>query len=225
MTDIFHEVEDDLRREKAKRLWARFGPYVLLVAVLIVIGVGGWRGWEYWREQQAAAEGDRFVAALKLASESKHDEAIAALNDIAATGSGGYPVLASFRAAAELAATKKTDDAVKAFDAIAAKADTPPLLKSMARLRAAMLVVDTSDLAGMKSRVGDLAEVGNPWRHSARELLGLTAWQKGDLEAARGYFQSIQDDPETPQSMRSRAQLMQDLIRSKIGAAPAPAKS
>jgi hypothetical protein len=225
MTDIFHEVEDDLRREKAKRLWARFGPYVILAAVLIVVGVGGWRGWEYWREQQAAAEGDRFVAALKLASENKHDEAMTALNDIAATGTGGYPVLAGFRAASELAATKKTDDAVKAFDAIAAKPGTPPLLQQMARLRAALLVVDTSDLAQMKSRIGDLAETGNPWRHSARELLGLTAWRTGDLEAARGYFQSIADDPETPQSMQSRTQLMQDLIRSKIGAPAAPAKS
>jgi hypothetical protein len=200
MTDIFHEVEDDLRREKAKRLWARFGPYVILVAILIVAGVGGWRGWEYWQEQKAAAEGDRFVAALNLASENKHDEAIAALNEIAATGSGGYPVLASFRAASELAATKKTDEAVKAFDAIAAKPGTPPLLQQMARRRAI-------------------------WRHSARELLGLTAWRTGDLEAARGYFQSIADDPETPQSMQSRTQLMQDLIRSKIGAPATPAKS
>jgi hypothetical protein len=225
MTDIFHEVEDDLRREKAKRLWVRFGPYVILVAVLIVVAVGGWRGWEYWREQQAAAEGDRFVAALKLASENQHDEAIAALNDIATTGSGGYPVLASFRAASELAATKKTEEAIKAFDAIAAKPGTPALLQQMARLRAALLVVDTADLAQMKSRIGDLAETGNPWRHSARELLGLTAWRTGDLEAARGYFQSIADDPETPQSMQSRTQLMQDLIRAKIGAPAAPAKS
>lgn len=225
MTDIFHEVEEDLRREKAKRLWAQFGPYVLLVAVLIVVAVGGWRGWEYWREQQAAAEGDRFVSALNLATENKHDEAIKALDEIAATGSGGYPVLASFRAASELAATKKTDEAVKAFDAIAAKSDTPALLKAMARLRAALLVVDTADLATMQSRVGDLAAVGAPWRHSARELLGLTAYRVGDLEAARSQFQAIADDPETPQSMQSRTQLMLDLIRSKIGAAPVPAKS
>jgi hypothetical protein len=225
MTDIFHEVEDDLRREKAKRLWARFGPYVLLAAVLIVVAVGGWRGWEYWREQQAAAEGDRFVAALNLANDNKHDEAIKALDEIAASGNGGYPVLASFRAASELAATKKTDDAVKAFDAIAAKGDTPALLKAMARLRAALLVVDTADLPAMQARVADLAAVGGPWRHSARELLGMTAWRVGDLPAARGYFQAIADDPETPQSMQSRTQLMLDLIRSKIGAAPAAAKS
>ncbi|MBZ9935106.1 tetratricopeptide repeat protein [Mesorhizobium sp. BR1-1-16] len=225
MTDIFHEVEEDLRREQAKRLWRRFGPYVLIVAVLIVVGTAGWRGWLYWREQQAAATGDRFVAALQLAEDGKKDEALKALQDLSQTGTGGYPVLAQFRAAAEMAGTGKTDDAVKAFDTIASNGSTPPLLKAMARLRAAMLLVDTVDLAGMKTRLDDLAATGGPWRNSARELLGLTAWRVGDLEAARGYFTEISDDPTAPQSTKARANLMLELIRSKVGDVKAPAKT
>jgi hypothetical protein len=225
MTDIFHEVEEDLRREKAKKLWNRFGPYVLLAAVLIVIATGGYRGWEYWRERQAAATGDRFAAALQLATDGKHEEALKALDQIAVDGTGGYPILASFRAASELAAEKKNDEAVKAFDAIAGRNDAPPLLKAMARLRAALLLVDTADFATIKSRVEDLAAVGGPWRHSAREILGLSAWRAGDLEAARGYFQAIADDPQTPQAMQSRAQLMLELIKAKIGTPPAKAQS
>ncbi|SHE56413.1 hypothetical protein SAMN02745157_0453 [Kaistia soli DSM 19436] len=225
MTDIFHEVEEDLRREQAKRLWRRFGPYVLVVAVLIVVGTAGWRGWIYWREQQAAATGDRFVAALQLAEDGKKDEALKALQDLSQSGTGGYPVLAQFRAAAELAGAGKTDDAVKAFDAIASSGSTPPLLKAMARLRSAMLLVDTLDLAAMKTRLDDLAATGGPWRNSARELLGLTAWRVGDVEAARGYFTEIFDDPTAPQSTKARANLMLELIRSKVGDAKAPAKT
>ncbi|MCX5493172.1 tetratricopeptide repeat protein [Kaistia dalseonensis] len=222
MTDIFHEVEEDLRREKAKRLWNRFGPYVLAAAVLIVLATAGWRGWEYWREKQAAATGDRFQAAMQLIEDGKHDDAIKALNDLAATGTGGYPVLAQFRAASELAAAGKTDDAVKAFDAIAADGKTPTLLKSLARLRSALLLVDTSDLAAMKARIDDLAATGGPWRNSARELLGLTAWRVGDISAAEGYYKAISDDPTASQAMQSRAQLMLELIRGKTGE-PAPA--
>ncbi len=225
MTDIFHEVEEDLRREQAKRLWRRFGPYVLLVAILIVVATAGWRGWLYWREQQAAATGDRFVAALQLAQDGKREEALKALQDLTASGTGGYPVLARFRAAAELAGAGKSDDAVKAFDAIAADGSTPPLLKSMARLRAAMLLVDTSDLAAMQARIGDLAATGGPWRNSARELLGLTAWRVGDVEAARGYFKDISDDPAAPQSTKARANLMLELIRSKVGEKAPAAKT
>lgn len=225
MTDIFHEVEEDLRKEQAKRLWRRFGPYVILLAVLIVVGTAGWRGWLYWREQQAAATGDRFVAALQLAEEGKRDEALKALEDLSNTGSGGYPMIARFRSAAELAAAGKTDDAVKAFDTLAAEASTPPLFKAMARLRAAMLLVDTADLPAMKARLDDLAATGGPWRNAARELLGLSAWRAGDLEAARGYFNEIAQDPSAVESTKARANLMLELIRSKIGAAPEPAKT
>lgn len=225
MTDIFREVEEDLRREQAKRLWRRFGPYVLLVAILIVVATAGWRGWLYWRERQAAATGDRYVAALQLANDGKHDDALKALGELSATGSGGYPVLARFRAASELAGAKKTDEAVKAFDALAADPATPTLLKAMARLRAALLLVDTVDLAAMKARIDDLAATGGPWRNTAREMLGLTAWRVGDAEAARGYFTEITGDPTASETLKSRAQLMLELIRSKVGEAAAPAKS
>lgn len=225
MTDIFHEVEEDLRREQAKKLWRRFGPYVLIVAVLIVVATAGWRGWLWFREQQAAASGDRFAAALQLADDGKKDEALKALQDISVSGSGGYPILAQFRAAAEMAGSGKADDAVKAFDAIAANGATPPLLKAMARLRAAMLLVDGTDLPAMKTRIDDLAATGGPWRNSARELLGLVAWRTGDVEAARGYFTAISEDPSAPQSTKARANLMLELIRSKVGEKAAPPKT
>ena len=222
MTDIFREVEEDLRKERVSKLWKRFGPYVLLAAVLVVLATAAWRGWIYWRELEAAKTGDRFVAALNLANDGKHDDAMAALADLSANGTGGYPVLAKLRAASELASAGKTDDAVKAFDALAADGSTPPLLKSLARLRAALLLVDSSDLAAMKTRLGDLAATGGPWRNAARELLGLTAWKAGDVEAARGYFTDIVGDPSATESMKSRAQLMLELIKSKAGE-PAPA--
>ena len=64
MSDIFREVDEDIRNERFKRLWDRFGPYVIGVAVLIVVVTAGYRGWQYWQNSQAAATGDRFVAAI-----------------------------------------------------------------------------------------------------------------------------------------------------------------
>src|SRR5262245_18087432 len=88
MTDIFREVDEDLRREQLKKLWDRYGSYVMGLAILIVVAVGGYKGWEWWELRQAQASGDRFVAALKLAEQNKHDDAIAALADLGKTGSG-----------------------------------------------------------------------------------------------------------------------------------------
>jgi len=219
MSDIFREVDEDLRREQVKKLWDRVGPYVIGAAILIVVATAGYRGWEYWRDRQAQATGDRFIAALQLSSEGKHDESIAALEAIVADGSGGYPVLARFRIAAEKAEAGDKAGAVAEFDSIAAE-NAPAEVKTLARLRAALLVVDTASLSDLDARISDLAATGNIWRHAAREILGLAAWRTGDFAAAKKYFDDISVDQETPQDLRERAQLMLALIDAKLGAAP-----
>lgn len=224
MSDIFREVDEDLRHEQYKRLWDRFGTYVILLAILIVVATAGWRLWEYWQLKQAEATGSRFVAALSLAEKGDHQAALDAFRAIEADGSGRYPILARFRAATERAATGDVTGAVADFDAIASSADTPALLQDLAKLRAATLLADTASLADMQGRISSLAETGNPWRHSARELLGLVAWRTGDLEVARDYYEEILEDQERPPELQSRAQFMVALIRGRIGEpAPAPA--
>ena len=225
MSDIFKEVDEDLRHEQLKKLWDRFGPYVIGVAILIVVATAGYRGWVYWQEKQAQATGDRFIAAIDLASQGKHDEAIAALKAIEANGSGEYPVLAGFRVASEMAVTGKTEQAIAEYDAIAARKGLSDALKALARLRAAALLVDTASLADLQKRLDDLASTGNEWRHNARELLGLDAWRVGNYDAARKYFDQINNDQAAPSDLRQRAQVMLSLITARIGEPPKPAKS
>jgi hypothetical protein len=216
MSDIFREVDEDIRREQVKRLWDRFAPYILGLAVLIVVGVAGWRGYEYWQETRAEATGDRFLAALQLSDDGKHEEAIAALQAITADGSGGYPTLARFRIATEKAQAGDVPGAVAEFDTIAA-GNAPTEIKLLARIRAALLLADTATVADLEQRIGDLAGVGNAWRHTAREVLGLAAWRSGDYQASRKYFTEIATDQETPSDLRQRAQLMLTLIAGKLG--------
>jgi len=222
MTDIFREVDEDLRREHLKKLWDRYGSYVIVLAILIVVGTAGWRFFEYWQESRAQATGDRFVAALKLAEQGKHDQAIAALTDLTKTGSGDYPVLASIRIASEKAAAGDTKGAVAEYDAIAGRSGVPPLVRDLARIRAAQLLVDTASVAELNSRIGDLASTGNGWRQSAREILGFTAFRENDLTAARKYFGDIAADRETTSDQHQRAELMLAVIDARQ-APPAPA--
>lgn len=224
MSDIFREVDEDLRHEQYKRLWDRFGTYVIGLAILIVVATAGWRLWEYWQERAASASGDRFMVALEIAAGGKHEDAIKALEAIVADGSGEYPVLARFRAAAEKAAAGDAKAAVSGFDAIVSTPGAPALVRDMARLRAALLLVDTAPVADLEVRIGQLAAVGNPWRHGAREVLGLAAWRTGDLETARKYYEEIAADQEKPADLQSRAQFMLALIQARLGAPPSEAK-
>ena len=125
MSDIFREVDEEVRRERLKQLWERHSNLIVAVALLIVLGVAGWRGYDWWELRKAAESGTRFEAAVKLAEEGKQTEAQAAFSKIAQDGSSGYRILARFREGAELA---KTDAAAaaKVYGSLAADFEPRP---------------------------------------------------------------------------------------------------
>ncbi|HET7806103.1 MAG TPA: tetratricopeptide repeat protein [Pseudolabrys sp.] len=211
MADIFHEVDEEVRREQLKRLWDRYSIYLIALAVLIVAGMAAWRGYEYWVAKKAAAAGAEFEAAIALSEEGKHAEAEAAFAKVAAEAPAGYRVLARMRAAGALAQSKPAD-AVKAYDEISADASLGPIWQDLAAVRAGLLLVDTAPLADMRRRLDPVAEPTRSFRHTARELLALSAWRNHDFAAARKYLDMIAGDAESPIGVRARADVLSALI-------------
>src|SRR5487761_1006494 len=78
VADIFNEVDEEVRREQLKKLWERYGTYLIAVCVLVVIGVGAWRGYQWWQNQQAEKSGAVFEQAVELAEAGKPQQAEAA---------------------------------------------------------------------------------------------------------------------------------------------------
>jgi len=217
MTDIFHEIQEDLRRERLRKLWNRFGVVVIAAVVLVIAGAAAWSGYRYWRQQQAIAASATFQEAVALADAGKYAEAEAAFDAIAKTGPEGYRAIALFRAANAATARDKAAG-LAAFDAIAADARLNGLVRDMARLRAGLIVLDTSDLAAVKQRVGDLASGTSALRNSAREILALGQIKAGDRDGAYATASDITTDAEATPGVRSRAELIR-----RITAPAAPA--
>jgi hypothetical protein len=211
VADIFQEVDEEVRREQLKRIWERYGILIIALAVLVVLGVAGYRGYQYWIDKQAAAASAQFEQAATLSEQGKHAEAQAAFAKIAGEAPAGYRTLARLRAAAELS---KTDPkaAVGAYDAIATDGAVGQGFQDAAALRAGLLLVDTAPLDEMRRRLEALAEPSRPFRHSAREMLALSAWRNGDAAAAKKYIEQVSSDAETPQGVRSRVEVLSALI-------------
>jgi hypothetical protein len=218
-TDQFiREVDEELRRDQLKELWDRFGTLIIAVCVGVVAITAGYNGWVWWQEKQAAEAGDRYLAAQQLIDGEDTAKARQALEAIAGSGPGGYAMLARLRTAALAAQSGDTSTAMANFDAIADDSGADRTIRDLARLRAALIALDTGDLDGAESRVETLAEAGNPWRHAAREIHGTAAYARGDLDAARARFATIQSDVEAPADARSRAGAMLSLIDGRMPA-------
>jgi len=211
LADIFHEVDEEVRREQLKKLWDRYSIYLIAAAVLVVAGIGAWRGYEYWLAKRAAAAGADFETAMALSEVGKHAEAEAAFAKVAAEAPAGYRVLARMRAAGALAQVKP-GDAVKAFDELSADTSLGTTWQDLAAVRSGMLLVDTASLTEMRRRLDPVAEPTRSFRHTARELLALSAWRNHDFVAARRYLDMIATDAETPPGTRARAEVLSSLI-------------
>jgi hypothetical protein len=210
VSDIFQEVVEEVRRERLKQVWERYSGVIVGVALLIILGLGGWRGYQWWEAKKAAEAGAVFESAVALANEGKRAEAEAAFGRIASEASSGYRVLARLRQAAELA-THDREGAVRAYDALANDSSVTSTLRDLANVRAALLLVDAAPLETIRARLEPLTAAGRPFRHTAREVLAFAAFRAGDMTAARPWLQAIVADPETPPGVRARTDMLMAL--------------
>ena len=211
MSELFDEVDEDVRRDQLKKLWDQYSIYIVAAALLIIAAVGGWRGYQYLEAKKAAQAGAAFDKAVELSEANKHSEAEAAFTDLAAKAPSGYRMLARLRAAAEVA-TRDPQAAAKMYDDIAADRSIGAPEQDLARVRAAGLLLDSATYSALLTRLEAAAAPGATFRHTARELLALSAWRVNDATAARKWLDLISEDGETPPSLRSRAEALQALL-------------
>jgi hypothetical protein len=211
VSELFDEVDEEVRRDQLKKLWDQYSIYIVAGALLIIAGVGGWRGYQYLEAKKAAEAGAAFDKAVELSEQNKPAEAEAAFNDLAAKAPWGYRMLARLRAAAEVA-SHDPQAAVKMYDDIAADRSVGAEQQDLAKVRAAGLLLETSSYPNMLARLESSTGPEATFRHTARELLALSAWRASDAAAARKWLDLIANDGETPPSLRSRAEALQALL-------------
>jgi hypothetical protein len=211
VSELFSEVDEDLRREQLKKLWDRYSLVIIAIAILIVAGVGGWRGYSYLEAKKSAEAGAAFDRAVDLAEQNKHAEAEAAFTKLAAEAPSGYRTLARLRAASE-ASSRDPQAAVKLYDDIAADRSIAATEQDLAKIRAGALLLETAPYDALLARLEPASTITGTYRHSARELLALSAWRANNAVATRQWLDMIANDGETPASLRTRAEALQALL-------------
>lgn len=216
MPDIFDEVEEDLRAERARKLAQRWGGVALGVALLALGATGGWQAWQWHQGRQAAAAAETYLA-LHRATE--RDGA-----DLAEAGSGfatlgrdapeGYRILARLRAAALKAETGDLPGALALWNEVAGDQAADAIYRDLATLLSVTHALDSGDPAQLAARLTPLVADGNPWRASAREAQALLAIRRGAPEEARRILEALVTDTAAPPGVRERAQRVAAGLRS-----------
>jgi len=205
VSDVFQEVDEELRRDKAAELWKRYGNYVAGAAIAVVVGTAGYVGWRDYTNKQAIAQSTALFSAVSLTAPADRQSAVPALDAFARNSSGAYAALARLREAGLKAAAGDGEGAIATYRTVAEDRSVSQELRDAARVLAGMQSVDKAAAADLDAQLQPLRGDAVSWRYSALEIAALAALRTGDAAKARELFAKISDDPGAPTAMRGRA--------------------
>ena len=213
MTDLFEEVEEQLRTDRYKQFARKVMPWFIGGAAALLLATLGYWGYDTYRTGQVSKAADQYAAAIEAFTANDREKARQLWTEVSKAQSGAYKSLSLMHLAAYAVEQKKTDEAVKLYDE-AAKVSTDPLVGDAARLKSAFALLDTASLKDMEARLKPLMEEGHPYRVQAREALAFAKLNAGDLAGARGDFVVLSQLLDAPQGAQARAQAAIGLIDS-----------
>ena len=231
-TDSFvQEVDESLRQDRVLQFFKRHGVWIIGALIAIVVAVAAWQGWRAYSMNAAREHSDAYAAAQEQARNGDLDAAKAEFERLADAGPHHFRVMARMEHAAILQAQGDLEAALNEFDAAAEQA-RDPVMREAAQMRAAYIAADTQDFASLQTRLQPLIEGGGRISYLARELLGIEAWEAGNLDVARENLEAVTLAFDAPQSVQQRAQVALAVIgpapettTPAEGAAAAPAPS
>jgi hypothetical protein len=220
VADIFDEVDEDLRAERAQAMFRRYGWLLLAAALMVVGAAAGWRIWRGIEDRADATAAASFLAAMRQASpvsgpatQQGKAAALAGFEKLADSGPEGYRTLARLRAAALKADAGDVSGASALWDAVAGDGGADPALRDLANLLWAQHHVDTGDAATVEARLRALNTPDNPFHSLAAENQALLDLRLGHKDAARAALKQLAQDTAAPDGVRARA----NSLLSRIG--------
>jgi len=212
LSDIFREIEEELRRDNLAQLWKKYGNYIIGLAVLIVLVTAAIVGWRTYQDKQREAQGAQYASALDLARQGKDADAAAAFATLAQKADAGRAVLARFEEAASKVNSGDVPGAIAVYDQLAGDGSVDGAFRDAATLLSARYTLDKGDPQVAIAKLQPLTAPTNAWHGLALELTALAELKSGDKTKAHKDFETLGKDTTAPQAVRQRSAAMAEAL-------------
>ncbi|HEY1961873.1 MAG TPA: tetratricopeptide repeat protein [Rhizomicrobium sp.] len=223
MSDIFREVEEEVRRERLEKIWKQYGDYIVAAAALLILAGAAFRLWTYYEARERARASDSYLAAEQLLASGQSRAAAQSFGRLAKDAPAGYDKLSELQAANALTIDNK-GEALAIYRKLAG--DSDQVISAIARLRAAWLLVDSAPKSDVDAMLAPIAGNETPWHQVAQEILAYADFHTGAVKQAQGEFQRLANDPKAPSGVRGRSRAMATFIAAggdrDVGKVPFP---
>ncbi|HVM99660.1 MAG TPA: tetratricopeptide repeat protein [Caulobacteraceae bacterium] len=213
MVDLFDEVDEELRSDRAVSLIRNAMPWVIGVLALVLAAYLGFWGYTSWQDRNLATAAAAYQKAVDALGDGDQKAALAGFDAVRKTGAPGYATLALMQEGNLKLRDGDSTGAAKLYDQAAARAPNL-IVGDLARLKAAEALLDTAPLPQLQTRLNPLLAADRPYAIYAREALAMAKLMAGKTADARKDFQVIGLNLQATQDMRERSQMAIVLIDS-----------
>lgn len=205
LTEIFREIDEELRLEKLQRVWRRYGAFIIALVIGVVLGTAAYVAWKNYTESQRLERARAFAAAMDQAAQASDPAAAVSAFAALAEGDDAYAALARLHQAAAEQRAGNSAAAAAIYESLIADGALARQFRDLAMILLAMNTLDTADPDQLSARLAPLTAPDNPWRYSAQELTALLALRKGDTSRARDILTALAQDRGAPIGLQQRA--------------------
>ena len=206
MSDVFQEVDEDIRQERYKTIWKRYRYYFISIIMVLIIAVATNAFLRHQNFKKVNERSDKFFNAVSI-SNSNSDEALKLLNEFSKTElkSSQYNVVLSLFIEAAINREKQDfSAALNVYSQIAKMENIDIFYIDYANLCAAETLISLGDIEAAIVMLEMLIKNNSPLLLIAKEYLGYVEISKGNYEKSKTLFEEIYEDASSSQEMINR---------------------
>ena len=208
--EFIREVDEELQEEKYAKIWRKIGPYVISLAIGIVLFTSGVVFWNNYTEDKKQKLGDDFTAAVELIKEEDFDTALIALERITDKASDGYVTIAKMKKASILIQKKQILEGLEIYEDLE-KTAFDQSFKDMSTILFVLNAIDHKPSDILLDKIERLTE-NSSWKYSALELKGFILLNDKKFSESKKTFNTIIEMGNAPATLASRARDMVDFL-------------
>lgn len=206
MQDAFiREVDEDLKNESMKKLWDKYGLFVLLIVIVSLTVAVSYESIKSWYIKRAENRTEGYAVALSMQNQGLFDDSLEALDSIINQKMGTYAELAEMQKANILLEQNKEKEALALLEKIANDKSRSLQLRDTALIKLASYRQDGATFEEMSELLSSITKSkDNAWYAVAEDMLATILLRDGNIEQAKEIYNALLENQDTPDDLKNR---------------------
>ena len=206
MQDAFiREVDEDLKNESMKKLWDKYGLFVLLIVIVSLTVAVSYESIKSWYIKRAENRTEGYAVALSMQNQGLFDDSLEALDSIINQKMGTYAELAEMQKANILLEQNKEKEALALLEKIANDKSRSQQLRDTALIKLASYRQDGATFEEMSELLSSITKSkDNAWYAVAEDMLATILLRDGNIEQAKEIYNALLENQDTPDDLKNR---------------------